>query len=141
MQIIKNIIIVTIGNCFLGCKRKISKMGLISDLDIVENNINILAYLFLIIKVTGALDIPGHTRVDINYTISLEHILALMELDGNCSQFLRYDCHGSLITFRGQVWTYWVSRDGQKMDYWPGGPADSIGCTCGATKTCDGNLF
>ena len=87
------------------------------------------------------MDIPGHTRVDINYTISLEHILALMELDGNCSQFLRYDCHGSLITFRGQVWTYWVSRDGKKMDYWPGGPTDSIGCACGITKTCDGNLF
>ena len=56
-----------------------------------------------------------------------------------CSQFLRYDCHDSVISHQGKMWAHWKDRYGNKVNYWPGGEVNGYGCACGVDKTCAGD--
>lgn len=69
--------------------------------------------------------------------ISISQLVALLEASTSCQQFIKYECHHSVIMHNGDPYAWWVSRDLTKMTYWGGAsPADSYKCACGVTKTC-----
>ncbi|CAB4012137.1 Hypothetical predicted protein [Paramuricea clavata] len=76
----------------------------------------------------------GSYKRSIKYVISMEHIIAIMNLSKNCEQLIKYECHGSFIRNGG----WWVSRQGSKMNYWGGAAVNSGKCACGMADTCAG---
>ena len=75
---------------------------------------------------------------NITYNTSMAQIIALMNLSHNCEQFIKYECHHSIILFyQNKLHASWVSRDGVKMTYWGGASPGSGKCACGMTQTCN----
>jgi hypothetical protein len=79
---------------------------------------------------------PGSYKQTIKYVISMEHIIAIINLSKNCEQFIKYECHGSSIRHGGSHYGWWVSRQGSKMNYWGGAAVNSGKCACGMADTC-----
>ena len=78
---------------------------------------------------------PGSYSHDIHYTgASLSQLASLTRVSSHCEQFIKYECHGSVI-FRYGGYAWWVSRDSTKMTYW-GGASGSGKCACGMTNSC-----
>ena len=83
------------------------------------------------IHVTGY-DARGNYSRDIHYRYSnLSQIKRLINVSGNCHQFIKYECYGATLRLGYMSW--WVSRNGQTMRYWGGA---SQGCACGVTNSC-----
>ena len=83
------------------------------------------------IHVTGY-DARGSYSRDIHYRYSnLSQIKRLINVSGNCHQFIKYECYGATLRLGYMSW--WVSRNGQTMRYWGGA---SQGCACGVTNSC-----
>ncbi|XP_046963642.1 neurexin-4 isoform X2 [Vanessa cardui] len=84
----------------------------------------------------------GSFRQDITYDASRAQLEALLNRSLACSQRLEYFCkHSRLLNspsteadFHPFAW--WVSRSGQRMDYWAGAQAGSRMCQCGVLGTC-----
>ncbi|XP_064071525.1 neurexin-4 isoform X3 [Vanessa tameamea] len=84
----------------------------------------------------------GSFRQDIVYDASRAQLEALLNRSLSCSQRLEYFCkHSRLLNspsteadFHPFAW--WVSRSGQRMDYWAGAQAGSRMCQCGVLGTC-----
>ena len=78
-------------------------------------------------------DRPGEYSLDVHYrSANISQLKALTEASGNCQQFIKYECfHARLGGF-----SWWVSRDGQKMTYWGGENLKNDGCACGLTGSC-----
>ena len=76
----------------------------------------------------------GSYKRNINYDISMEQIVAIVKQSKNCEQFIKYECYHSY--FSGYSW--WVSRQGSKMNYWGGAAVNSGKCACGMTNSCAG---
>ncbi|XP_013408083.1 contactin-associated protein-like 2 isoform X2 [Lingula anatina] len=76
------------------------------------------------------------------YDVTMRQLTALMANSTNCKQHLKYECHGALINdaSTGIRYSWWVSRDGEKMTYWPGGDPNLGGCACKRTNSCAGGL-
>ena len=73
--------------------------------------------------------------VDIHYrSASISQLKALTEASDNCQQFIKYECFHARLNKGGFSW--WVSRDGQKMTYWGGANLKTDGCACGLTRSC-----
>ena len=69
--------------------------------------------------------------------ISISQLVGLLEASASCQQFIKYECHHSVIMHNGDPYAWWVSRDLTNMTYWGGAsPVDSYKCACGVTKTC-----
>jgi hypothetical protein len=49
----------------------------------------------------------GSYRKDITYDVTIEQIVAVINESRYCEQFIKYECHGSLMS---DAW--WVSRQG-----------------------------
>ena len=80
---------------------------------------------------------PGSYSRDIRYTgASLSQLASLTRVSSHCEQFIKYECHDSVL-YRSQVTqvAWWVSRDFAKMTYW-GGASVSGKCACGMTNSC-----
>ncbi|KAL0832456.1 hypothetical protein ABMA28_000688 [Loxostege sticticalis] len=88
---------------------------------------------------------PGSFRQDIVYDASRAQLEALLNRSHSCSQRLEYMCrHSRLLnspsdegSFHPYAW--WVSRTGQRMDYWAGAPPGSRMCRCGVLGSCVDN--
>ena len=80
-------------------------------------------------------DSPGSYKRKINYDISMEQIVAIMKQSKNCEQFIKYECHHSGFWF-ASPYSWWVSRQGSKMNYWGGAAVNSGKCACGMTNSC-----
>ncbi|RUA04850.1 MAG: hypothetical protein DSY43_05735 [Gammaproteobacteria bacterium] len=79
----------------------------------------------------------GSFHRNINYTqANTQQIVSLIKASKNCEQFIKYECRHSALLWHGLAYGWWVSRDGQKMDYWGGAAPGSWKCACGMTKTC-----
>lgn len=83
----------------------------------------------------------GCKNVKLNYRASMYQITKLMATSSKCSQFMRWECRHSVIWSyvkekTSNIYTYWKSRQGTRMNYWAGGPKMGKGCACGITKTC-----
>ena len=74
----------------------------------------------------------GEYFVDIHYrSASISQLKALSDY---CQQFIKYECFHARLIEGGYSW--WVSRDGQKMTYWGGANLATGGCACGLTRSC-----
>ena len=82
--------------------------------------------------VKGYEDKGSYSR-DITYNgASLSQLGALTKVSNYCEQFISYECKHS--KFNDVSW--WVSRDGHKMEYWGGATGMNGWCACGMTNTC-----
>ena len=78
----------------------------------------------------------GSYSRDIHYTgASLSQLASLTRVSLHCEQFIKYECHGSVLLYNGNLYGWWVSRDSQKMRYW-GGASTNDKCACGMTTSC-----
>ena len=81
-----------------------------------------------------------YTR-DINYTgASLSQLANLARVSLHCEQFIKYECHSSIL-FKvdgNKTFGWWVSRDGIAMNYWGGASPGNGGqiCACGINDSC-----
>ena len=79
---------------------------------------------------------PGSYSRDIHYTgASLSQLASLTRVSSHCEQFIKYECHGSVLLNNNNPYGWWVSRDSAKMTYW-GGASGSSKCSCGMTNSC-----
>ncbi|XP_039259674.2 neurexin-4-like isoform X1 [Styela clava] len=86
----------------------------------------------------------GCYSVTPTYSISAEHIIQVIENSVECRQYIKFRCHGSVITFGAPTdpWAWWTSRNGEKMLYWGGSTSRKDGyCACGETGTCVNNRY
>ncbi|XP_028393206.1 neurexin-4-like [Dendronephthya gigantea] len=82
---------------------------------------------------------PGSYRRMIKYEISIDLIVSIMNQSKNCEQFIKYECYSSVFyNAKGQLFAWWVSRQGTNMNYWGGAAVDSGNCSCGMTNSCAG---
>ena len=78
----------------------------------------------------------GSYSRDIHYTgASLSQMASLTRVSSHCEQFIKYECHGSVLLYNNDPHGWWVSRDSQKMRYWGGASANDK-CACGMTNSC-----
>lgn len=81
---------------------------------------------------------PGSFLRKINYNgYSKQQLVSLIDASTNCEQFIKYECYASVLLYGGNNdFGWWVSRDGDQMDYWGGAPPGSRKCACGVGKSC-----
>ena len=91
-------------------------------------------------QVSGYGDRGSYSR-DIHYTgASLSQMASLTRVSLHCEQFIKYECHGSVLLYNNDPHGWWVSRDSQKMRYWGGASANNK-CACGMTNSCADSSF
>ncbi|KAI1289291.1 Neurexin-4 [Halotydeus destructor] len=89
---------------------------------------------------------PGSYVHDITYAAPYEQVVILVNRSYSCKQPLRFECHNARLLnspYPGQAafgnftpFSWWVSRNNQKMDYWGGSLPGSRRCACGLSGTC-----
>ncbi|XP_063360126.1 neurexin-4 [Cydia amplana] len=85
---------------------------------------------------------PGSFKQDITYDASRAQLEALLNRSSSCSQRLEYMCrHSRLLNSPSEEsnfhpFAWWVSRSGQRMDYWAGAQPGSRMCACGVLGAC-----
>ncbi|XP_073942606.1 neurexin-4 isoform X2 [Choristoneura fumiferana] len=85
---------------------------------------------------------PGSFRQDITYDASRAQLEALLNRSSSCMQRLEYLCrHSRLLNSPSEEsnfhpFAWWVSRSGQRMDYWAGAQPGSRMCACGVLGAC-----
>ena len=80
---------------------------------------------------------PGSYIRNITYDVTMEQIVAIINQSANCEQFIKYECRYSELFDQGDSW--WVSRDGKRMNYWGGADVDSGKCACAMDNSCYSN--
>ena len=84
---------------------------------------------------------PGCYSRDVKYNgASLAQLASLTNVSSHCEQFIKYECLHARI-YRGQDFSWPVSRDGRAMWYWGGAPPGSKKCACGVNKTCANSRY
>ena len=82
-------------------------------------------------------DGKGDYSRSIHYSgASLSQLASLTALSSTCEQFIKYECYGSLFSFRDDPHCWWVSRVTSQMLYWGGASPGSRKCACGMTNSC-----
>ena len=76
----------------------------------------------------------SYSRI-VTYTgVNPTQIVTLVGISRRCFQFIKFECFGVELFGRDMAW--WVSRDGNKMNYWGGADPDSGKCSCGMDDSC-----
>ena len=83
-------------------------------------------------------DALGSSKIKILYKTSLKGIAALTKVSRYCEQFIKFECYNSYMII-GSSW--WVSRQGVKMNYWGGAAVNSGKCACGMTNSCASSSY
>lgn len=84
----------------------------------------------------------GSFSQNIHYEADDDQIVALINRSSTCKQHIQYACKRAKLfnspidprNFRPYSW--WVSRNNQRMDYWGGGLPGTRKCECGIYGTC-----
>ncbi|XP_055954898.1 contactin-associated protein like 5-3-like [Patella vulgata] len=76
-------------------------------------------------------------RLDLNYSPSLDHILALIQNSDYCEQFVKYECHHAEI----DGYTGWVTRNDAIVTYLAGDGTIPNACACHLTNSCTDTSF
>ena len=85
---------------------------------------------------SGGYGFHGSYSRDIHYTgASLSQLASLTGVSSHCEQFIKYECHHSVLLYNNDLYGWWVSRDSTKMTYW-GGASVRDKCACGMTNSC-----
>ena len=80
---------------------------------------------------------PGSYSRDVVYRgADLSQLASLTAVSDHCQQFIKYECHGSVLLYNGSPHGWWVSSDKRKMTYWGGASPGSGKCACGMTNSC-----
>ena len=80
---------------------------------------------------------PGSYLKDVAYDeLNMTQIKHIIQVSTHCEQFIKYECHHSVLLYDGSLYGWWVSRDGEKMTYWGGASPDSGACACGMNNSC-----
>eukprot|EP00057_Strongylocentrotus_purpuratus_P008576 XP_011663050.1 PREDICTED: contactin-associated protein-like 2 [Strongylocentrotus purpuratus] len=83
----------------------------------------------------------GSYRQEVEYTIPMDTIIAILINSKSCRQYIKASCYGTyMISDTRTNNIYWVSRQGIKMTNWGDAPSDVTGCLCGVDNTCHGSL-
>ena len=85
-------------------------------------------------QVTGHPDGAGGYKFQFVYLTSMETIVFVINQSSSCAQYTKATCLGVEFVGSGKSWLN--GRDGGKLRFWGGGPADGNGCACGITNTC-----
>ena len=73
----------------------------------------------------------------IHYTgASLSQLASLTIVSAHCEQFIKYECHHSVLHYNNRFYGWWVSRDSSKMTYWGGASPGSGKRACGMNNSC-----
>ena len=107
-------------------------MDVLPALNIIEHNYEGTT------EVVSVQNHPNGQTYPVSYTPTIDQIVALIEVSSSCCQYLRYDCHGSMLGEWGSIIDHWRDRHGDWKSYFPGGPPDGTGCACNINRTCDG---
>ena len=67
---------------------------------------------------------------------SVTQLAKLTDVSAYCEQFIKYECLQSVLLYNGNMYGWWVSRDGKKMTYWGGVNSTSYKCACGISGKC-----
>ena len=79
---------------------------------------------------------PGCYRKDVTYSrVNIPQLSALSRISQNCEQLIKFECYND-VSFVQESVTWWVSRDGRKMNYWGGAGGSANMCACGVTNSC-----
>ena len=79
----------------------------------------------------------GSYSRSINYTeADMAQLANLTASSAYCEQFIKYECYNSQLLSNGNMYGWWVSRDGEKMKYWGGVDSVDYKCACGLNNTC-----
>ena len=80
----------------------------------------------------------GCHRTTISYSgASMAQLASLTAVSAKCEQFIKYECLRDVGFFYDDK-SWWVSRDGVRMNYWGGAAPGSKKCACGMSNTCIG---
>ena len=79
----------------------------------------------------------GSYQRNVTYTEADQLQLASLTASSvSCDQFIKYECHHTVLLFNGDMYGWWVSRDGGKMTYWGGVDSVPFKCACGLDNSC-----
>ena len=80
----------------------------------------------------------GQYRKKITYNdLTMKQIVSVINASRYCEQFIKWYCKGAgLYLVYSSPDSWWVSRQGYKMDYWGGAIPGSMKCACGMDGTC-----
>ena len=82
-------------------------------------------------------DSQRHYSRSINYTeADMAQLANLTASSAHCEQFIKYKCKFFALLNNGNMYGWWVSRDGEKMKYWGGVDSVDYKCACGLNNTC-----
>ncbi|KAJ6223266.1 hypothetical protein RDWZM_001811 [Blomia tropicalis] len=91
----------------------------------------------------SAFNQPGSYIQDIKYDAPLEQIVNLVNRSDHCHQRIKYECKNARLLNSPSTtssnffpFTWWVSRDNKKMDYWGGSLPGTRKCECGLYGNC-----
>ena len=80
---------------------------------------------------------PGSYVKNVTYEgVTMLQITHLIQVSSRCEQFIKYECHHSVLLWEGLRYGWWVSRDKEKMKYWGGASPKSDMCACGMNDSC-----
>ena len=83
----------------------------------------------------------GEFQLEINYNVTLEEAIAIIDNSESCKQFISWKCKAALIhnpygKGKDIITTGWRNRTGQIADYFGGASPGSGKCKCGMTNSC-----
>ena len=79
---------------------------------------------------------PGSYKRKIKYDLPMEQIVSIIQQSQWCEQFIKYECYHSKMWIYTEPYSWWVSRNGAKMNYW-GGAAVGSGASNPRTRVLD----
>ena len=80
---------------------------------------------------------PGSYKRPVQYDLTMQQIVAVINESKSCEQFISYKCYQSTIwNPHDHPMAVWLSRQGLAMNYWGGADVDSGKCACGMNNTC-----
>ena len=78
----------------------------------------------------------GSYSRSVTYAGSMSQLRSLVSASTRCEQFVRLDCKHVRFLDPDYAYGWWVSRDGQRINYWGGAAPGSGQCACGMNNTC-----
>lgn len=81
----------------------------------------------------------GSFEALLTYDIGWGQAIRIVDKSGDCAQFVRWDCFGTIIHNpfdQTTMTTFWMNRTEQMTYYFGGARPGSGNCACGETNSC-----
>ena len=75
-------------------------------------------------------------QLNLNYSVSMEQIVALKDISESCSQDIQFNCFLAPLTINDDPIGVWLNKDGQEETYFVGANHGKHICTCGLSQNC-----